>query len=481
MAFFLIALLPACFLIHGRPESDDDGSGGEVDAGAGGGGGAGGAGEAGAGGVDGEAGGGGGDAGGDGGEGGTGEPVATGQYPGPCTYQYDSDTDGTVEGRKTYVYDADGNLLSEEGYTPDPLISGQRSYFLYTYTYDDNGNRVTEERDNDADGAVDERHAYAYDADGNLLSDEWDYNANGTADNVNIYTYDADGNILSRENNCDFYGGVGVRVTYTYDAEGNLLELEVDSGCDGVSEGPIVYFTYDDSGNVLTEETDLDGDGTEDIRLTYTYDGNRHTVIRELDVDGDGIIDLLGRTVYTYDADGNLIRQQSDSDDPRMAGMYWTFMSQKCSQIYFEHGVVPSGECDHFVAYFFDVHFIEVSPEMLVLPYGYGLFPYGTFFPNEILMFGTCSQTFDRNGNMLTRECDYDDDGTVDERHANTYDDNGRIFRATLRYPVDETSTVTIVRLSAYDADGNILTQEWDADGDGKLDVIATYSYDCWE
>jgi hypothetical protein len=240
-------------------------------------------------------------------------------------------------------------------------------------------------------------------------------------------------------------------------------------------------FTYDDSGNVLIEETDLDGDGTEDFRLTYTYNGNRHTVIREVDADGDGVIDLLGRTVYTYDADGNLIRQESDSDDPRMASMYWTFMSQKCSQIYFEHGLVPSGECDHFVDYFLDVHFIDATPEMLVVPYGYGISAYGTLFPSETFIFGTCNQTHDESGNMLTRECDYDDDGTVDERHTNTYDENGRVFRATLRYPVDEITTTTIVYLSTYDTNGNILTQEWDADGDGKLDIRTTYTYDCWE
>ena len=242
-----------------------------------------------------------------------------------------------------------------------------------------------------------------------------------------------------------------------------------------MAERLTVYYTYDDSGNVLTEETDLDGDGTADFRLIRTYDGNRDTVIRELDIDGDGIIDPLGHTIYTYDADGNLIRQEPDIDDPETLEMYWNFMTEKCTQIYHEHDFIPFGECDHFVDNYF-----ERTPELLRFRYANLIFPYGTVFLKETFVFGTCNQTYDENGNMLTRECDYDNDGTAEELYTNTYDENGRVFRAALHYPGDET-TITVVNLRTYDANGNIQTQEWDANGDGTMDVRSTYAYDCWE
>jgi hypothetical protein len=93
--------------------TDDDGSGGEagsdVEAEAGSGGDGGESGSGGDGG-EGEAGSGGGsEGGGDGGEGGTGEPVATGEYPGPCTYEYDADADDTNGNILNQEWDADGD------------------------------------------------------------------------------------------------------------------------------------------------------------------------------------------------------------------------------------------------------------------------------------------------------------------------------------------------------------------------------------
>jgi YD repeat-containing protein len=153
-----------------------------------------------------------------------------GKWPGPCTVDYGSS-------RTTYTYDANGNVLSEEG-------------------------------DHNADGTVDSRTTYTYDANGNLLSEEWDGNADGTVHRRVTYTYDADGNLLTYESDSGADGTVDERYTYTYDANGNLLTEEHDYGADGTVDQRRRY-TYDADGNQLTYESDYGADGT------YAFDDPR--------------------------------------------------------------------------------------------------------------------------------------------------------------------------------------------------------------
>jgi len=171
-AFALVALLPGCFLAHGRPGADDDGPGGEVETG--------GAGDEGENGHEGET------------RGDTAGNV-TDKYPGPCTIE----TESTVTEITTFIYDADGNLVRAE---------------------------------ESADGTVTEITTYIYDADGNLVRVE--EGADGTVTEITTFIYDENGNISTKENMRDpdtVLMGVLVpsvsrlNWTYTYDENGRVL------------------------------------------------------------------------------------------------------------------------------------------------------------------------------------------------------------------------------------------------------------------
>ena len=148
----------------------------------------------------------------------TGEPgdVGTqtngnGEYPGPCVEDFDDGPGVGVDYRKTWTYDGNGNVLSEEqDHGPDGTVN-----YRTTWTYDTSGNMLTKEVDTDADGTVDYRTTWTYDANGNLLSDEWDKGADGTVDKRR--TFDTSGNLLSEEKDTVGDGVMNWRLTRTYD------------------------------------------------------------------------------------------------------------------------------------------------------------------------------------------------------------------------------------------------------------------------
>jgi serralysin len=73
---------------------------------------------------------------------------------------------------------------------------------------------------NQVDGTLDFRRTYTYDSNGNLTMEEYDYKADGTADKRNTYTYDSNGNLTMEEYDKDADGTVDERNTYTYQAVG---------------------------------------------------------------------------------------------------------------------------------------------------------------------------------------------------------------------------------------------------------------------
>ena len=95
-----------------------------------------------------------------------------------------------------------------------------------TYTYDTNGNRLSYEIDDNADGNVDYRKISTYDANGNRLSHEMDRDGDGNIDNKVTYTYDANGIIQTRttlENNS------GSKTLEKYDSFGNKISERMES------------------------------------------------------------------------------------------------------------------------------------------------------------------------------------------------------------------------------------------------------------
>jgi hypothetical protein len=81
------------------------------------------------------------------------------------------------------------------------------------------------------------------------------------------------------------------------------------------------------------------------------------------------------------------------------------------------------------------------------------------------------------NGNILTEEFDIDGDGTVDLRSTYTYDADGNVL--TEESDIGGDGTVDLRSTYTYDADGNRLTRESDVGGDGTVDSRCTYNPPC--
>jgi RHS repeat-associated protein len=222
---------------------------------------------------------------------------------------------------RDYTYDDAGRIKS----FTDP--EGTTSY-----TYDANGNVLTV---TDAVGTITRQFdtlnrvtkvtdvngnvvQYTYDADGNLSSliypDEKTVNYTYDADNrlstvtdwasrVAQYTYDANGRLIKTVR------PDGSILTQGYDIAGRLISAtDKDSGGSIISD---YSYTYDADGNIMTENSTTSG--TDNAAMTYDA-LNRLTA--KTDKDSGGI--TLAGYAYVYDADGNIMSGTSPQQTATM-------------------------------------------------------------------------------------------------------------------------------------------------------------------
>jgi hypothetical protein len=328
----------------------------------------------------------------------------------PATHNLDYDADGTVDRRETYFYDANGNqTIYEYDSDADGTVDRRETYF-----YDANGNQTMQEHDSDADGTVDERETYFYDANGNQTMKEYDSDADHTVDSRIIYTYDANGNQTMQEHDYDADGTVDRRETYFYDANGNQTIYEGDLDADGTVDSRIIY-TYDANGNKTMQEYDSDADGTVDERETYFYDANGNQTMQEHDSDADGTVD--SRNIYTYNANGNLAMVENDcnADGTVCLRNAWdAYGNQTLLQYYYQYGNVLFSTA---YTYTYDANgnmiMKETDSDTVGTLGSQTIFTIGPPIPDSRTIY-----TYDANGNLTMQEYDSDADGTVDSRHT---------------------------------------------------------------
>ena len=112
----------------------------------------------------------------------------------------------------------------------------------------------------------------------------------GTDSLLTSNTYDASGNIVSETD------AEGNSKTYSYDARSRETRVELPDGT-----GRDISYTIRNDGSEKETVTDPNGN----ISETITSPGGNETKVSDT---GDGTVDPIEKT-YTYDADGNIIRQ----------------------------------------------------------------------------------------------------------------------------------------------------------------------------
>lgn len=208
---------------------------------------------------------------------------------------------------------------------------------IETWTMDDQGNRPTATIDYDGDGSPENYVTLTYDAPNSLWTGrEDDTNGDGIADVATTRSFNEDGNLLSERRDDGADGSIDYVDQRTYDTGGYMTHREIDNENDGVVDveyfwernsrgqalssireenGVRVYAdraTYDVAGQRLTYLRDDDGDGNFDHGYAHTYDSGGRQLEWSYDAGADGVLDRI--YTYTYDSHGKLIEYQYDSN-----------------------------------------------------------------------------------------------------------------------------------------------------------------------
>ena len=184
-------------------------------------------------------------------------------------------------------YDAAGRLISSTDADDNVTLFDHELLFnntVNTTTITDKENNVTTLEYDDAgrltvtDPVGPIRREYTYDADGNKVTEKDSFG------NVKSFTYDGQKNLTSET---DFKGIV--IATYSYASDGKLQTMTD-------SDGKATSFVFDSNGNVIESR-----DANNVVTQAFTYDSQGN--ITQLTT-------LGGSTTFTYDAFGNLVREQ---------------------------------------------------------------------------------------------------------------------------------------------------------------------------
>ena len=182
-----------------------------------------------------------------------------------------------MHGKHDYEYDLNGNFVKSIWYSSDEKTVDR----VFINTYDENGNRTSITVYYNYDGEI-KKHLYfemKYDEHGNET--EWFEvkadNGIGTVCKYS-YKYDDKGNITKKtEDNSSSKGKIS-EYTYTYDDDGNMLTetLKRYSKKETLSESSRKY-EYDSRGNLIREETISDNGSTVNV-ITYEYDAQNRKI-----------------------------------------------------------------------------------------------------------------------------------------------------------------------------------------------------------
>ncbi len=177
-----------------------------------------------------------------------------------------------------FDYNFWGNLgspqkISRVSYDPNGFMTetvfftkGGKVDQQYKYQYDQNGMRVSTVRYN-GDGMADKTYKYEYNKFGNKIKASR-YSMAGKLEKYYLYRYDANGNLIE-ELWYDADGKLEYTIDYTYNG-GNKKTKAVSFNANGEQVGKSVY-KYDAKGNIIEEDRFKDDDGSPSGIIQYVY------------------------------------------------------------------------------------------------------------------------------------------------------------------------------------------------------------------
>ncbi|BAZ48519.1 YD repeat protein [Nostoc sp. NIES-4103] len=369
----------------------------------------------------------------------------------------------TVNGqRTTYEYDLTGNLTATtyaDGTTEtstynaiSQVISAKdRLNQVFTYKYDDVGRLIETTYPDQTKSTT------TYDAVGNILSET---SATGIKSS---YTYDPVGNRTS------YTDGLNRTSTFTYDAAGRLSSVTD-------AENQTIQYKYSPRGRLIetifpdgTVQTNNLDDATLNTsnNKTTLVDAKGNTVTFETDenIGVTAVVTPVGRTEYTYDANGNL-QQLTDANgnsvkydynnDGRLQkvtlanGQFYTITYNADGTV--DTYTDPNGDVRNFN--------YDENGQLL-----------STVDPK-----GTVGYTFDATGNVTSI---VQSSGTV----SYTYYDNGQIKTRTDNFGTTTYTYDDLGRLAnKQESDGRFISYGYDANGQVSTVTsnagTTTYEYD---
>ena len=221
--------------------------------------------------------------------------------------------------RRTYTYDASGNLISYTGEDWDTTANEWVNDFKYDLVYDGNNNLITKTFYTWNSSAWEEysKYEYTYDSNNNMISYikmKWN---NGSWENSYKYeyTYDANNNMIESVY-IRWTNGAWVnyyRHTYSYDANNNKISSNSYKWDEVNNVWENRYwslFTYNEN-NQLTFEINKEWDSANSTwedrnRSTYEYNSNYQILRKLFETYSSGSWDKNYEELFSYKDNGSL-------------------------------------------------------------------------------------------------------------------------------------------------------------------------------
>ncbi|GEM_PF-2705939 len=272
----------------------------------------------------------------------------------------------------------------------------------------------------------------------------------GSIDTVGTDTLDTQLEVQSQYASCngssqvdDNYDGVLEEGhTLGYDEYGNLVRYTTDEGPDGTDD--LIYsYTVTPSGEALVTDKDEDADGTADMRWTYLRDADEWLESVEYDEGLDGELEWITEVTTTWNDDGEPLTVVSEKDEAL-------------------DDVIDEVESRTYT-YDSSGYWITVETD------------YGADGALETRY----EVRYDLEDKKQEARWDYGADGTEDKFQEFFYTDDGQTHRIDVtQYLADGTTELTYV-FHEYTDDTRIAEINRDDLGDGSLNGVTSFSWDC--